>query len=107
MKGLRFEDQGFECAGELTCCLKCVCDDRVLDGPASGEKGSKSRSWLDCIWGKRRTRSSPCASNASELRFWQLEALACMFVSRQIPGGGMDHTVEFDPFVKRQLASRN
>jgi len=28
------------------------CEDWVLDGPASGEKGSKGRSWLDCIRGK-------------------------------------------------------
>ena len=27
-------------------------EDRVLDGPASEEKGSKGRNWLDCIWGK-------------------------------------------------------
>ena len=31
------------------------CEDRVRDGPASGEKGSKVRNWLDCIQGKRRT----------------------------------------------------
>ena len=24
-----------------------VCEDRVLDGPASGEMGSKGRNWLD------------------------------------------------------------
>ena len=28
------------------------CEDRVLDGPASWEKGSKGRNWLDCIRGK-------------------------------------------------------
>ena len=28
------------------------CEDRVLDGPASGEKGSKGRNELDCIRGK-------------------------------------------------------
>ena len=32
------------------------CEDRVLNGPTLGEKGSKSRSWLDCIrgwWGQQ------------------------------------------------------
>jgi len=28
------------------------CEDRVLDGPALGEKGSKGRNQLDCIRGK-------------------------------------------------------
>ena len=28
------------------------CEDRVLDGPASGGKGSKGGNWLDCIRGK-------------------------------------------------------
>ena len=31
-----------------------VCEDRVLVGPASEEKGSKGRNELDCIRGKRR-----------------------------------------------------
>jgi hypothetical protein len=26
-----------------------TCEDRVLDGPASGEKGSNGSNWLDCI----------------------------------------------------------
>ena len=32
------------------------CEDRVLDGPASGGKGFKGRNWLDCMWGKGVTR---------------------------------------------------
>ena len=28
------------------------CEDRILDGPASGGKSSKGRNYLDCIWGK-------------------------------------------------------
>ena len=28
-----------------------LCEDRVRDGPASGEKGSKGRNYLDCIRG--------------------------------------------------------
>ena len=28
---------------------RSACEDRVLDGPASGEKGSNGRSKLDCI----------------------------------------------------------
>ena len=34
-------------------CLRwVVCEDRVLDGPASGDKGSKGMNQLDCIRGK-------------------------------------------------------
>jgi hypothetical protein len=40
-------------AGQLVSCVTC-CEDRVRDGPASGEKGSKGRNYLDCIRGKRR-----------------------------------------------------
>ena len=32
--------------------IRVSCKDRVLDGPASGEEGSKGRNWLDCIRGK-------------------------------------------------------
>ena len=28
------------------------CEDRVLDRPASGGRGSKDRNWLDCIRGR-------------------------------------------------------
>ena len=55
------------CREMLICCLRCRvsetldpeqvrepqggrgCEDRVLDGPASWEKGSKGRNVLDCI----------------------------------------------------------
>ena len=34
------------------------CEDRVLDGPASGGgKGSKGRNELDCIWGLKHTHT--------------------------------------------------
>ena len=36
-----------------------ICEDRVLEGPASGGKGSKGRNWLDCIRGKRRKGAYP------------------------------------------------
>ena len=34
------------CHEHLPACL--LCENRVLDGPASGEKGSKGRNKLDC-----------------------------------------------------------
>ena len=42
------------------------CEDRILDGPVSGEKGSKGRSLLDCIRGKGETT----CSTASDL-IWE------------------------------------
>ena len=49
--------------GKFTCfeALKNTgaCEDWVLDGPASGGKGSKGRNQLDCIRGKRRKGSYP------------------------------------------------
>ena len=35
----------------LYTCVMAPCEDRVLDRPASGEKGSKDRNWFDCIPG--------------------------------------------------------
>jgi len=39
-------------SGRMIPSLRPRCEDRVLDGPASEEKGSKGRKWLDCIRGK-------------------------------------------------------
>jgi len=44
--GVRFQDSGRPGVG----CAACA--DRVLDGPASGKKGSNGRNELDCIRGK-------------------------------------------------------
>ena len=41
------------------------CEVRVLDGPASGGKGSKSRNSLDCIGGKER--EGPSRTRSSQL----------------------------------------
>jgi len=35
-------------AFKISSCI-AMCEDRVRDGPASGEKGSKGRKYLDCI----------------------------------------------------------
>ena len=42
-------------------------EDRVLDGPASGEKGSKGRNELDCIRGPQRS-GAQIPRNTSILR---------------------------------------
>ena len=39
--------------------LKDPCEDRVLEGPASGKKGSKGRNDLGCIRGKGRPVQDP------------------------------------------------
>ena len=43
--------------------LRAFCEDRVLDGPASGKKGSKGKNQLDCI----RDKGSGMAAMASTL----------------------------------------
>ena len=50
-----------------------ICEDRVLEGPASGGKGSKGRNWLDCIRGKsaRRRRSGDWDGEKEEWQGWE------------------------------------
>jgi len=45
-----------------TSCGGRLCEDRVLDGPASGGKGSKGRNELDCIRGKGVRSQSLCGA---------------------------------------------
>ena len=60
-------------AGCLAINYQSLCEDRVLDGPASGGKGSKDKNYLDCTCGKASDKAQ-----AWLIRSLRLSGAACM-----------------------------